>query len=221
MSGQISTAELCDRYEQLYTGVVTDVMDRRGVGGQTLQTDIQPIDRGMTTAGIAYPATGRANDSVDTDNQMRRFVEMLADVPENAVLTLNTNDTASSHVGELSTTALANQGCRGVVVEGGVRDTEFILEQGFPVFAQFHTPADSVPRWELLEWGTSAVVGGIDVSQGDVVVGDVDGVAVVPEDIAEDVLLEAEREADTEDALRSDLEDGMNPVDAYEKHQTF
>jgi regulator of RNase E activity RraA len=175
----------------------------------------------MTTAGIAYPATGRANDSVDPDDQMRRFVEMLADVPENAALTLNANDAASSHIGELATTALANQGCRGVVVEGGVRDVEFILDQTFPVFAQFHTPADSVPRWELLEWGNSAVVGGVDVSSGDIVVGDIDGVAVVPEDVAEDVLLEAEREAETEDALRSDLEDGMNPVDGYEKHETF
>lgn len=221
MSDQLSKSELCDRYEQLYTGLVTDVMDEMGYRAQTLSTDVMPLDRSMHTAGIAYPATGRVNKDVDPDVQIRRFLEMLGDAPEHSVLALNTNDTDSSHIGELSTIALSNRGCEGVVLDGGVRDTEFILEQEFPVFARFQTPADSVPRWELLEWGEPAIVGGVRVSPGDVVVGDIDGVAVVPEDIAEEVLLAAEEDRDTESDLREALRDGADPLEAYEEYQTF
>lgn len=221
MPDDIPTRELCERYERLYTGVVTDVLDDYGYGDQALDRSIQPVDRGMRAAGVAFPAVGRPNRSVDYDEQIRRFLQMLGEVPEDAMLVVNTNDTASSHVGELTTMALAERGCRGVVVEGGLRDTELVLEQGFPTFAQFRTPADSVPRWELLEWETTAVVGGVAVSPGDVVVGDIDGVAIVPGEVAADVLRDAEAEKDTEDEMRQAIQEGMTPLDAYEEYGTF
>jgi len=64
-----------------------------------------------------------------------------------------TNDDQYSHIGELSVTALAAAGCRGVVVDGGVRDVSFVLEYAFPVFTRYRTPAEAVPRWGLLDWG--------------------------------------------------------------------
>lgn len=221
MSDQLPRSELCDRYARLYTAVVTDVMDEMGYRSQTLDPDITPLEGDMRTAGIAFPAVGRENDDVDPDVQIRRFLEMLGDAPEDSVLTMNANDARSAHIGELSTIALSNRGCRGVVLEGGVRDVEFILEQSFPVFAQYRTPVDSVPRWELLEWGEPTVVGGVAVSPGDIVVGDADGVAVVPEGIAEDVLLAAEAEKETESELRGALRDGAEPLAAYDEYGTF
>lgn len=221
MGTHIPTAELCDRFAQLYTGLVTDAMDDMGYQDQTLDAGLSPLEGGMRAAGVAYPAEGRTNRSVDPDEQIRRFLEMLGDAPEDSVLTMNTNDTDSSHIGELSTIALANAGCRGAVVEGGVRDTELILEQAFPVFTQFATPEDSSPRWELLEWGAPAVVGGVRVEPGDIVVADVDGVVVVPEPVAEDVLVAAEEDRENEAALREALRDGADPLEAFEEYQTF
>lgn len=60
------------------------------------------------------------------------------------MLALKANDERSAQMGELTTTALAAQGCRGVVTDGGLRDTEFVLEQGFPVASHHRTPADSI-----------------------------------------------------------------------------
>lgn len=221
MADQLDKSQLCDRYEQLYTGVVADVMDEMGYHSRTLDPDILPLERGMTTAGIAFPAVGVTNDDVDPDVQIRRFLEMLGEAPADSVLAINTNDTSSSHIGELSTIALSNRGCRGVVLEGGVRDTEFILEQEFPVFAQYQTPADSVPRWELIEWGEPTVVGGVHIEPGDVILGDIDGVLVVPQDIAEEVLHAAEADRDTESELRQALRNGADPLVAYEEYETF
>jgi 4-hydroxy-4-methyl-2-oxoglutarate aldolase len=221
MSDEVSDQELCDRYERLYTGIVADVLDNYGYKDQTLHRSIKPIDRKISAAGIAYPAVGRANRSVDNNIQIQRFLEMLEKVPEQSMLVMNANDTVSSHIGELTTTALANQGCRGVVVEGGLRDTEFILEQDYPVFTQYRIPSDSVPRWELIDSNTTTVIGGVSVSPGDIVVGDIDGIVVVPQEITVDVLTDAEAERETEDQVRAAIEEGSTPLEAFEEYDTF
>jgi regulator of RNase E activity RraA len=217
----VPEAELCDRYEQLYTGVVADVLDDYGYEDQTLDHRIKPLSRDMRAAGIAYPAVGRANRSIDPDRQVRRFLRMVDEAPEDSVLVLNTNDTTAAHIGELTTTALDNNGCRGAVIEGGLRDTELVLDQGYPVFVSHRTPLDSIIRWELVDWNTTAVVGGVTVSPGDVVVADVDGVVVVPEDVAGEVLEDAETEKETESELRAAIEGGMSALDAYDEYGTF
>lgn len=213
--------DLCDRYEQLYPGAVVDVLDDRGYEDQTLSPDIAPLRDGMTTAGIAYPVVGRPNRSVDPDENMRAILRMLGDAPEHAVLTYQTNDDRAAHLGELSVVSLKAQGARGAVIDGGVRDVAYILDEAFPVFSRYRTPADAVPRWEILEWGTDAVVGGVEVSAGDVVLGDHDGVVVVPEAIRASVLEEAEELADTENEVREAVRSGTAPLDAYDEYGVF
>lgn len=217
----IPTASLCDRYEQLYTGLVADALDDRGYTDQTLDPSLTPIDRSTTFAGIAFPAVGRSNRGVDYDRQIRRFLEMIGDAPENSVLALDANDARSAQIGELTTTALAAQGCRGVVTDGGLRDQALVRDQEFPVVYGHRTPADSIHRWELIDWDVTAVVGGVELSPGDVVVSDVDGVVAVPADVAADVLVAAEEMRDAEDAVRAAILDGDAPLDAYDEHGTF
>lgn len=221
MIENVPTDELCDRYAALYPGAVTDVLDDRGYTDQTLAADIDPVTDEMTVAGIAYPCRGRPNRNVDEDENVRNILKMLRDAPENAVVTYETNATDSAQIGELSVECLLARGCRGAVLDGGVRDLSYILENDFPVFTAFRTPADAVPRWEILDWDTTVVVGGVEVSPGDVVVGDVDGVVVVPEDVAVEVLEEAENLADTENHVREAVRAGGDPVEAYEEYGVF
>jgi regulator of RNase E activity RraA len=221
MTDAIPTGELCDRYASLYPGAITDVLDDRSLEDQTLDPGVGPLKDHMTTAGIAYPCIGRPNRSVDNDENVRKILKMLGDAPENAVVIYETNATDSAQIGELSVECLMANGCRGAVLDGGARDLGYILENDFPLFTRFRTPADAVPRWELLDWDTTAVVAGVEVSPGDVVVGDIDGVVVVPGEIAEEVLRDAEALADTEDAVREAVRDGTHPVDAYEEYGVF
>lgn len=222
MGTDIPTETLCDRYERLYTGAVTDVLDTEyGRYDQTMDTALSPLADDMTTAGVAYPVIGRQNRAIDPEENIRSILQMLGEAPEHGVLTYQTNDDRAAHLGELSVTALAEQGCRGAVVDGCVRDVAYMLDHGFPVFTKHRTPADAVPRWEILDWDTAAVVGGVRVEPGDVVVADADGVVVVPEEIAEGVLVEAETLVDSESAVRDAVADGVSPLQAYEDHGTF
>lgn len=221
MTAKLSITELCDRFERLYPGAVTDVLDDRGFEDQTLAPAIGPLQPGMKTIGVAFPVVGRPNRSVDSEENLRRIVTMLGDAPEDAVVMYDTNDDVFSHIGELSVVALKQQGCRGAVVEGGARDVSQMLEYDFPVFTTHETPADAVPRWELIEWGTRAVVGGVEVNPGDIVLGDVDGVVVIPSAIAEDVLTEAAEIMETENAVRDAVRAGTSPIDAYEEFGKF
>jgi len=219
--GEIATAELCDRFEQLYTGVVADVLDSMGYKDQTMDPDIAPINPAGTVAGVAYPAVGRRNRSVDYEAQVQRFLKMLGEAPVDSCLVVSANTDNSAQVGELTTRALTAQGCRGVVTDGGTRDTQFVRDQEFPVYVRFQTPADSLYRWELLDWDTTAVVGGVETSPGDIVFGDIDGVTVIPEDVAHDVLLEAEEMKEDESAVREAIADGVSPEVAYERYGTL
>lgn len=221
MASRLSKAELCDRYDDLYPGAITDVLDERGYTDQTLDNRIAPLTNDMTVAGIAYPVVGRPNRNLEYDKNIREILRMLGDVPEHAVITYDTNDTQAAHIGELSVTSLVEAGCRGAVIDGGARDVSYILDHDFPVFSRYNTPADAVPRWEILEWGVSTVVGGVEVAPGDVIVGDIDGVVAIPEDIAVDVLKDAEDIVSTENEIREAVRGGSDPLEAYDTYGKF
>jgi 4-hydroxy-4-methyl-2-oxoglutarate aldolase len=127
----------------------------------------------------------------------------------------------SAHLGELSVTSLTARGVAGCVLDGGCRDVGFILEEGFPVFARYVTPEDSTWRWELEATQVPIRIGRVLVEPGDWVVGDDDGVVVIPQAVAEEVLAEAERKAATENEIRAAVREGTPPLEAYERFGTF
>ena len=220
-TGHSAPTELCDGFSDIYTGAITDTLDEMGYEDQTLDPDICPLTREMSTAGVAFPIRGRPNRSIDPEQNIRNILKMLEDTHEDAVLMYETNDDRAAHIGELTTAVLNPPGCRGAVVNGGARDTSFIIDQGFPVFRRYDTPADCVYRWEIIEWNVSTVVGDVEVDPGDLVVGDADGVVVVPNEIAEDVYRKARERVTSENAVRDALLDGVTPLQAYEDHGAF
>ncbi len=128
---------------------------------------------------------------------------MLGDVPGGHVAVYACDHDVSAHLGELSVTSLKARGVAGCVLDGGCRDVAFIRDEGFPVFARFVTPEDSTWRWELEATQVPVVIGRVRIEPGDWIVGDDDGVVVVPAAIAEDVLVEAEAKAATESEIRA------------------
>jgi regulator of RNase E activity RraA len=217
-----ATADLARRFHSLYTGALTDVLDRHGLLQQTLPPELVPLRPGMRLAGPAHPVLGRPHPKHDYDTSIRLVLEMLGSVAPGHVAVYQTNDRASAHFGELSATSLLSRGCAGVVIDGGTRDVEYILREGLPVFARYVTPQDCVSRWELLAHGdVTIVIGGVRVAPGDWIVGDRDGVVVLPDDRVEEVLGEAEAKMATENEIRDSVRDGMLPLDAYDRHGTF
>jgi regulator of RNase E activity RraA len=110
---------------------------------------------------------------------------------------------------------------RGAVIDGATRDASSIARLRFPTFVRYRTPQDSVPRWRVRDWGQPVTIGGVRVALGDVVVADLDGIAVVPRRVAHDVLGRCERLVGTESKVRAAVRRGLPPLAAYEKFGSF
>jgi regulator of RNase E activity RraA len=213
-----------ERFAAIYTAALADILDARGHHEQTLPPDIRPLAPGTRLAGPAYTVQGRPATNPDTasyDAAIRKVLAMLGDVPAGGVAIYACEQDVSAHLGELSVTSLKSRGVAGCVLDGGCRDISFILAESFPVFARFVTPEDSTWRWELEATQVPVTIGRVRIEPGDWVVGDDDGVVVVPRALAEDVLTEAEAKAATESEIRVAVRKGMPPLEAYERFGTF
>jgi regulator of RNase E activity RraA len=213
-----------ERFAAIYTAALADILDVRGFHDQTLPPSIRPLERGTTMAGQAYTVLGRPAENTAEgayDGAIRKVLRMLGNVPADHVAVYACNQDVSAHLGELSVTSLKSRGVAGCVLDGGCRDVRFILEEGFPVFCRYVTPEDSTWRWELEATQVPIEIGRVRIEPRDWVVGDDDGVVVVPHGIAEDVLAEAERKAATESEIRVAVREGVKPLDAYERYGTF
>ena len=215
------TAGLRQRFEAIYTAALADILDTRGYRTQTLPPSIRPLERGMKLAGPAFTVRGKPSQTATYDTSLRKVLQMLGEVPAGHVAVYACGQDVAAHLGELSVTSLAARDVAGCVLDGGCRDVSFIVELGFPVFCAHVTPEDSTFRWELEATQEPISVGQVTIEPGDWVVGDEDGVVVVPGAIAESVLAEAEEKAATESEIRAAVRDGMPPLDAYERYGTF
>jgi 4-hydroxy-4-methyl-2-oxoglutarate aldolase len=218
----VDLSELESRFAALYTGAITDVLDRLGLLHQTLPPDITPLRPGMKLAGPAYPIEGRPRPNQDYDTSVRRVLDMLGHVPTGYVAVYQTNDRGSAHLGELSVTSLKARGCAGAVIDGGCRDVDLIRLEDYPVFARYTTPQDCTYRWELVAHGdVSVTIGAVHIVPGDYVVADADGIVVVPQGVLREVLAKAEEKVATESEIRNAVRAGTSPLDAYERFGTF
>jgi 4-hydroxy-4-methyl-2-oxoglutarate aldolase len=209
------------RFEAIYTAAFADVLDARGCHDQTLPPAIRPLTPGLRLAGPAFTVQGRPAATADYEEALRKVLRMLGEVPEGHVAVYACEQDVSAHLGELSVTSLKARGVAGCVLDGGCRDVRFILDVGFPVFSRFVTPEDSTWRWELEATQVPVTIGRVRIDPGDWIVGDDDGVVVVPHGIAESVLAEAETKAATESEIRAAVRDGMSPLAAYQQYGTF
>jgi regulator of RNase E activity RraA len=210
-----------DRFAAIYTAALTDVLDERGLRHQTLPPEIRPLAPGMRLAGQAFTVEGAPAEHENWEGAIRTTLAMLGSVPAGHVAVYATNHERSAHFGELSAVSLASRGVAGCVIDGGCRDTRFIVREGFPVFTRFVTPEDCSWRWSITATQKPITVGSVRVEPGDWVVADEDGVVVVPHAVAGEVLAAAEAKAGTENEIRAAVRDGLLPLEAFERYGTF
>lgn len=218
---QPDVSDLCERYQAVYTGVVADAMDSLDMEIRDFPKYLTPLFPNITVAGPAYPVRGEGVSDGDYDNNIRTILKMLEHAPCDSILLTEAQDDRSAHLGELSTTALSERGCRGAIIDGGIRDVQFIRDQKFPVYSRYRTPVDAPPRWRITERNVPITVDGMTIEPGDFLVGDDDGLLCVPQDDVTTVLERAEEKVETEDDVRKSIRNGTSPLDAYETHGTF
>jgi regulator of RNase E activity RraA len=186
------TEEICRRYLKIYTGAIADMLDKAGHRKQVLPRYVTPFTNANRVAGPAftgqgYPCASTAND----DTQTR--LNMLDSIKPGTVSVWATGGSLEcAHWGEIMSTAARERGCTGAVIDGGVRDLDFINAMNYPVFATFRCSASSVGRWDIKEYQVPIKIGDTVIHPGDFVFGDIDGVVVVPKDLTLSVLDAAE-----------------------------
>jgi regulator of RNase E activity RraA len=118
-------------------------------------------------------------------------------------------------------TAARERGCTGAVIDGGVRDLDFINAINYPVFAKFRSSASSIGRWDIKAYQVAIKIGDTVIHPGDFVFGDIDGVVIVPQDLTLSILNSAEELYERESGMRRELRSGVSIKDAYAKYGSF
>jgi 4-hydroxy-4-methyl-2-oxoglutarate aldolase len=212
---------LTERLQKLYTGAVHDVLRAMGHAQCVLPAAIKALDPARKLAGEVYTVSGHIDQTRDPHDTLVQWTGLLSKAPSGKVLVCQPNTYMVALMGELSAETLQRKGVLGYVVDGGCRDTDFILKLGFPVFCSFNTPADIVGRWVPDRLGEPVTIGAVTVSSGDYLLGDRDGVAVIPGRLAQEAIEKTEQVVSTENKVRSAILGGMDPQEAYLKFGKF
>jgi regulator of RNase E activity RraA len=204
-----------------YSGAVSDVLDEMGLTNQILPSEIRCLTPGSTVAGRALTVLGEPTEELDPDRIFRPLLRMLGDVRPGDVLVSQPNDSVAAHLGELSSETAKYRGARGAVIDGGARDTEYMRRLEFPVFCRYTTPRDILGRWRMVAYNVPISIGRTAISPGDYVLGDRDGVVIIPQAVAEEVISKAEEVVRTENLVRKAILEGVHPLEAYERYGRF
>lgn len=217
----LSEEQIVAILETAYSGAVYDAMRELGLEDGILPNDIQPVDPELPVVGKVWTCGGGMVEGSTQDESLLSWTGMLSAAPSGSVVVCQPNDSTIAHMGELSAETLKFRGVKGYVVDGGNRDTDFILKLGFPVFCRYLTPSDIVGRWQVQAMGEPIMIGGVRICTGDYLVGDRDGVVVIPASAASDVAMRVDEVMNTENELRNMILSGMDPQEAYLKYQRF
>ena len=221
MPSKLSEDQILAILETAYSGAVYDAMRELGLDDGILPNDIQPVDPNIPLVGKVWTCSGGIVEGISQDDSLLSWTGMLGDAPSGSVVVCQPNDSTIAHMGELSAETLKFRGVKGYIVDGGNRDTDFILKLGFPVFCRYLTPSDIVERWMVQTMGEPITIGDVDIKTGDYIVADRDGAVVIPASAASDVANRVDEVMNTENELRNMILDGMDPQEAYLKYRRF
>lgn len=214
-------ADLADRLAQCYASAVHDVLRLMGHGNCVLPPEISALDPTRRLAGEIHTLSGHVDQTLSRDETLLRWVQVLSRVPGGKVLVCQPNTHAIALMGELSAQALVAKKTHGYVVDGHSRDTDFLLDMGFPVFCRAATPADIVERWTYDNIGEPITIGTVTIESGDYLIGDRDGVVIIPGAAAEEAVGRTEEVMATETDMRAAIVGGMDAEEAYLKYGKF
>jgi regulator of RNase E activity RraA len=209
------------RLAHCYTAAVHDVMRAMGLHDFVLPHEILPLRADSKAAGPAFTFRGRVDPGIAAHDTYMGWTAFLSQAPAGCVAICQPNNRTVAHMGELSAETLKLRGVQGYIVDGGCRDVAFIRQIGFPVWCRYATPADIVGYWLPEGLGAPIEIGGVAIRTGDYILADSDGVVVLPQDKAANIVVETERVMATENQVRKAILDGMEPQQAYLKYRKF
>ncbi len=188
--------EIIDRAKKLNVPLILDGVKAAKIdipGGGCMDMQINPVDRGMTVVGTALTV-----ESSDGDNFPIHVASYIFDAEGYVMVIDGKGYEGRAYLGDLIMGACQAVGYEGIVIDGCTRDRDGNIELDFPVYSRGFMPRGPIKKNEG-NINTPIMCGGVKVDPGDLVVGDSDGVCVIPVEYIDVVLTEAEKKLAYED----------------------
>lgn len=204
----------------LYTAVVCDVLDSLGYRNQAMHHRLRPLDEiNCTFVGRARTFRWMETDYIVEDDPYGLEIEAMDSLQSGDVV-IHSTDHAGTNApwGELMSTISKVKGVTGCVCDSQIRDCLKIKALGFPVFYTGIRPLDSKHRGRVMAYDVPVKCGGVIVRKGDLIFADFDGIVVIPHEIENNVITEAEKKVTAEDMSRKELLEGKSLAEVYKKY---
>jgi 4-hydroxy-4-methyl-2-oxoglutarate aldolase len=198
---------------------IADALDRLGHREQVMHSGMRPVVAGGWILGAAFTIQAVAQPR-EAEEPYKQELMAVDAIPSQSVVLLSAGGVSEAGIwGELLSTRALARGAVGAVIDGAVRDLIGIGRLGFPVFATAVHAADSYGRAEVVSFGEPISCGGVPVSPGDLIAADLDGVVVIPADVADRCLADAAAKLSKEQQARQMLSgDGASVRDTYARY---
>jgi 4-hydroxy-4-methyl-2-oxoglutarate aldolase len=212
--------DLPEGCNQLNPAILSDVLDDLGITNQVMSIGMRPLDESLTLCGRArtgaYMEVPYLEEGI---NPYRLEIALVDDLRKNDVAVLSCG--GSSRIapwGGLLSTAAKARGSVGCVTDGYVRDIMEIRRLEFPVFAGGVAPLDSKGRGQIMSTDVPVICDGVRICPGDLVVGNADGVVVVPQEHELNVMAKTLEKHIGEDNSINELRAGNYLRDVFDKY---
>jgi 4-hydroxy-4-methyl-2-oxoglutarate aldolase len=189
---------------ELPTATISDALDRLSIVGQCL--GIAPLDPKFRLAGRAYTLRYRPAGLVDRGN----VGDYIDDVPPGNIVVLDNAGRLDCTVwGDILTAVSSRRGVGGTVIHGVCRDVQRALDLNYPIFSRGRYMRTGKDRVEVESTNAPISLGDIQVRPGDILVGDADGIVVIPR-VRESEVFETAREIENaEQAIERETARGL------------
>jgi regulator of RNase E activity RraA len=221
MTDYVLSKKTRDRLMRISTASVATALYKRGLRNQFIQ-NVQPVAwKGRNMVGQAFtlryiPAREDRNPITvfrNPDHPQRVAVETC---PPGFVLVMDSRkDARAASAGSILITRLAKRGCAGVVSDGGFRDAEGIGRLDMPAYFQRPSAPTNLTLHEALDINIPIACGDVAVFPGDVMLGDGDGVMVIPAALADEIAEECAGMESFEDFVMEQVEAGAAVIGLY------
>lgn len=202
--------------------LASDCLDHMDLRNQVLKSDIEMISGEGVMLGYAFPVRVEAVFAAPDVPYVGLLKALDAVGKDQVYVTPSNRNNGGNHPaafwGELLSTACKHKGVAGALTDGPVRDTTRMRSLGFKVFGVQTSPLDINSRYEVVEHNVPAEIDGVVINPGDLIVGDVDGVVIVPKYAIAEVIARVEEKNSGENLFRNAVRDGMPPSQAFAKY---
>lgn len=203
------------RLEKLSTTNLSDALDKVGIRGAVI--GIRPQFGKPKVVGLAVTIKITASGIEKSKHHLG--VEAIASAQKGDVIAIdNRGDSYNNCWGEILSYAAKMKGVSAVVIDGATRDIDICEELGFPVFARGVVPITARGRIAQEAFNLPIRLGDVQVRPGDILVGDVNGIVVIPPEKLDEVLSEAETIMEKEEAMKRDLLAGLDILEVDKKY---